>query len=249
MGEWFEDESFWDAIAPFLFGVVRDDARTELEVDALTGLLGITPGARVLDLPCGTGRHAVAWAARGHRVTGVDRSEAYLSLAKERAVARGVEVELVRSDMRELVRPGSFDLALNLFTSLGYFSDPSDDVRVLRNLHTSLVPGGKLVVEMAGKELMARNLTARSWDEIPGTGQFLLQEHALLPGLAAVENRWIWIGGDERREFRFTLRAYSGTELTRALTDAGFTEVDLLGDLGGAPYDLTAKRLVAVATK
>lgn len=249
MADWFEDESFWDTIAPFLFGVVRDDARTEAEVDALTGLLGITPGTRVLDLPCGTGRHAVAWAERGHRVTGVDRSEAYLSLAKERAAARGAEVELVRADMREFVRPESFDLALNLFTSLGYFADPADDVRVLRNLLASLVPGGKAVIEMAGKELMARNLTARSWDELPGTDQFLLQEHALVPGMGAVENRWIWIGGAERREFRFTLRAYSGTELMRALTDAGFATVELFGDLGGAPYDLTAKRLVAVATK
>ncbi len=249
MADWFEDESFWDAIAPFLFGVVRDDARTEAEVDALTGLLGITPGARVLDLPCGTGRHAVAWAARGHRVTGVDRSEAYLSLARERAEARGVALELARSDMREFVRPGSFDVALNLFTSLGYFADPADDVRVLRNLHASLVPGGKLVVEMAGKELMARNLTARSWDELPGTDQFLLQEHALVPGMGAVDNRWIWIGGGERREFRFRLRAYSGTELARALTDAGFAAVALCGDFAGAPYDVTAKRLVAVATK
>lgn len=249
MTDWFEDESFWDTIAPFLFGVVRDDARTEREVDDLTRLLGVAPGSRILDLPCGTGRHTVGWAARGHRVTGADRSEAYLALARKRAVARGVEVELVRSDMRELVRPESFDVALNLFTSLGYFADPADDVRVLRNLHASLVPGGKLVVEMAGKELIARNLGPRSWDELPGTDQFLLQEHALVPGLGAVENRWIWIGGGERREFRFTLRAYSGTELTRALTDAGFTEVDLLGDLGGAPYDLTAKRLVAVATK
>lgn len=249
MADWFEDESFWDTIAPFLFGVVRDDARTEAEVDALTGLLGITPGTRVLDLPCGTGRHAVAWAERGHRVTGVDRSEAYLSLAKERAAARGAEVELVRADMREFVRPESFDLALNLFTSLGYFADPADDVRVLRNLLASLVPGGKAVIEMAGKELMARNLTARSWDELPGTDQFLLQEHALVPGMGAVENRWIWIGGAERREFRFTLRAYSGTELTRALTDAGFAAIELYGDCAGAPYDLTAKRLVAVATK
>jgi len=249
MAEWFEDEVFWDTIAPFLFGVVRDDARTEVEVEGLTQVLGVAPGSRILDLPCGTGRHSVAWAARGHRVTGADRSEAYLSLAKQRAATRGVEVELVRSDMRELVRAGSFDVALNLFTSLGYFADPVDDLRVLRNLHASLVPGGKAVVEMAGKELMARNLMPRSWDELPGTDQFLLQEHALLPGLAAVENRWIWIGGAERREFRFTLRAYSGTELVRALTDAGFASVELYGDCAGAPYDLTAKRLIAVATK
>lgn len=249
MTEWFEDESFWDTLAPFLFGVVRDDARTEVEVDGLVGLLGVAPGARMLDLPCGTGRHAVAWAARGFRVTGADRSAAYLALARERAEARGVAVELVRSDMRELVRPESFEVALNLFTSLGYFRDAADDVRVLRNIHTSLVPGGKLVVEMAGKELAARNLTPRSWDELPGTGQFLLQEHAFQPGLAAIENRWIWIGGAERREFRFTLRAYSGTELTRALTDAGFAAIELYGDCAGAPYDLTAKRLVAVATK
>jgi SAM-dependent methyltransferase len=182
-------------------------------------------------------------------VTGVDRSDAYLARARQRAASGTVEIELARSDMREFRRPASFEIALNLFTSLGYFADPADDVRVLRNFRESLVEGGKLVVEMAGKELVSRNLTPRSWDELPGTGQFLLQEHSLAPGLGTIDNRWIWIGGAERREFRFTLRVYSGTELTRALLDAGFATVELYGDVAGAPYDLNAKRLIAVATR
>ncbi|MFN7952483.1 MAG: methyltransferase domain-containing protein [bacterium] len=249
MSEWFDDDSFWDTLAPFLFSVGRDDARTETEADALRELLAPTPGAAVLDMPCGTGRHSAAWAARGFAVTGVDRSPRYLALAGERAAARGVSVTLEHADMRAFRRPATFELALNLFTSLGYFADPADDIRVLRNIHDSLVPGGRLVVETAGKEIFARTFRPRTWDQLPGTDQFLLEEHSFAAGLEAVENRWIWIGGAERREFRFRLRIYSGAELAAALQAAGFAEVKLHGDLGGAPYDLDAKRLVAVATR
>ncbi len=249
MDAWFDDESFWDTTERFLFSVARDDARTELEIDSILALLSPAPGARVLDMPCGTGRHSAAWAARGFAVTGVDRSERYLTLARERVAARGVDVTFERSDMRAFRRPAAFDVALNLFTSLGYFADPADDVLVLRNLCESLATGGRAILEMAGKEIFAHDFRPKGWTQLPGTDEFLLEEHAFTDGMSAVENHWIWIGGAERREFRFTLRIYSGAELTNALHAAGFGEVKLYGNFAGAPYDLEAKRLIAVATK
>ncbi len=249
MSDWFDDDSLWETLAPFFFQRVRPEEMTAAEAEAFLELLGIEPGAAVIGMPCGTGRHTVELAARGFRVTGVDRTVSYLEAARERAAARSVEIELVRSDMREFRRPDSFDLAVNLFTSFGYFEDPADDVAMLRNIRDSLRPGGRLLIEMAGREPLVKIFQARTWDRIPGTDALLLEEHALGDGLGSIENHWIWISGAERREYRFRLRLYSGTELARTLRDAGFARVGLYGDLRGAPYDLNAKRLVAVATR
>ena len=149
MGEslrWFDDEDFWESMAPFLFSRFRTEEDTPAEVEQLLELTQPPLGARVLDLPCGPGRHAVALAARGFEVTGVDRTAGYLASARARAQAAEVEVEWVKKDMRRFRRDGSFDLALNLFTSFGYFERPEEDLDVLRNFHASLRPGGTLIL-------------------------------------------------------------------------------------------------------
>src|SRR5437016_12854634 len=97
--------------------------RTPAEIDRLEALLQLHPPRRILDLPCGQGRHAIELARRGYEVTGVDLSPYMLAVAKERAEANGVGVRWLAGDMREPLPGEVFDLVLNLFTSLGYFDD------------------------------------------------------------------------------------------------------------------------------
>jgi SAM-dependent methyltransferase len=68
-----------------------------------------------------------------------------------------VRIELVEGDMRDFRRPASYDLALSMFTSFGYFESRADDLRVLRNVRESLKPGGVFVVDVMGKEWLARH--------------------------------------------------------------------------------------------
>ena len=154
MTEWFQDESFWSELYPFMFSKERL-AAAESEAERVLELVGFSRET-ILDLACGPGRHAVALAQRGFSVTGVDLSSFLLDKARARATDVGVEVEWVHQDMREFVRPDSFDMIQNLFTSFGYFDDRGDDLRVLRNCHRSLRPGGILVMDMAGKEIVVR---------------------------------------------------------------------------------------------
>lgn len=72
MSEWFENEAFWEAMFPFLFSEARFAAAEE-EVEKLLRLINFR-GNIVLDLACGPGRHAMALARKGYKVTGVDRS-------------------------------------------------------------------------------------------------------------------------------------------------------------------------------
>jgi SAM-dependent methyltransferase len=247
MAQWFEDDALWEAVAPTLFPAERlRAASTEVE-HALT-LLAPPVGAKLLDLCCGVGRHSLELARRGFVVTGVDRTRRYLEIARERAAAEGISVELVHSDMREFVRPGQFDGAINLFTSFGYFEDPADDLRTARNLYESIKPGGRLVLDTMGKEILARIFRERDW-RVNQDGSIILEERRVRSGWDWIENRWILIQGSERREFRVANRLYGGTDLRSLLKEAGFNTVELYGSLAATPYDHKAERLVAVAQK
>jgi SAM-dependent methyltransferase len=218
------------------------------EVDAVVALLGIKPGAAVLDLCCGVGRHALELARKGFRVTGVDRTLAYLRTAREKATAEHLELDLVQDDMRDFVRPLAFDAAVNLYTSFGYFKDPVDDRKVVENLLHSLRPGGTLAMEMMGKEVLARIFLPHDWQELPD-GSLFLQERRVTRDWTWMENRWILIEGTQKKEYAVDHRIYDGEGLRGLLLGAGFDSVTLHGDLSGSPYDTTAKRLVAVARK
>jgi len=246
MTQWFRDETFWVTLYPFLFPEERwADAAEEVD-----GLLSLVPhrGDRVLDLCCGPGRHSLALAQRNLRVTGVDASEFLLKTARQRAKEAGVDIEWVRSDMREFLRVNEFDLAISMFSSFGYFEDEEDDARVLRNVHASLKTDGALLMELAGKEWLARDFQPTISGRSPD-GTLLVQRHEVIDDWERIANEWIVVCNGIEKRFRFNLRIFSGREIRDRLTEAGFSRVRLYGDLDGAAYGLDSKRLVAVAVK
>ncbi|HEX5135915.1 MAG TPA: methyltransferase domain-containing protein [Planctomycetota bacterium] len=244
MSAWFEDPAFWDDFKGAVFHA-RRLAQTPAEVDALVKLLDLEPPARILDLACGIGRHSAELARRGFAVTGVDLHDPHLAEARVKAP----EVEWIRADMRAFRRPGAFDAVLNLYTSFGYFDDPADDLRVARNALESLKsPGGAFVIEMKGKEILAKEYQERRWIELED-GSSLLSRLTVENGWRTVRDDWVLLKGGERREGHFKTRLYAATELERLLLDAGFSDVALHGWLDGRPYGPGSPRLVAVARR
>lgn len=249
MAAWYDDDAFWEALGPHLFRPA-ERAAAVAEVAALERLVGLAPGQRVLDVPCGPGRHAVELARRGLAVTGVDRTQAFLDEARRQADAAGVRVELVRADMRAFRRDAAFDVALCLSNSFSYFDDPADDRRFVETVRRSLATPGTFVLDLGwlGRELVARSFRAhgRDWQELDD-GHLLLQETTVDPLWSRMENRWLLVRGTERREFRFAQRLYGAPELDALLRAGGFARVEVFGSLGGRPYDHRAVALVAVA--
>ena len=150
--------------------------------------------------------------------------------------------------MREFRRPEAFELIINMFTSFGYFQDADDDRLVAENFLRSLKPGGRLVMEMMGRENLAAGFQAHDWHELDDGG-FLLEERAIVDHWRGLRNRWILLRGGERHEYEFTLRHYSAGQLIDLLEGAGFDDVTAFGNLEGDPYDEHARRLVVVATR
>ena len=243
--QWFEDDRFWSGIEGMLFDKEKKEAAAGDVANAIQ-LLGLEPGAAVLDLCCGPGRHSVALAKLGFHVTGVDRTAHYLAKAEAFAREQAVDVEWVQEDMRTFRREAAFDGAVNLYTSFGYFEDPAEDLVVLQNLRASLKPGGRLVMDMAGKEIVARIFTPKDWVEFDD-GSLLMMERCVTRDWTMMKTRWISLRDGLLNEFRFEHRMFSAAELERLLREAGFGAVGIHGGLDGCPYDQSAQRLVAVA--
>ena len=243
--DWFADDAFWQTSFPVLFPPERfADAAGEL--DAVLALVGRRP-QRVLDVACGPGRHAVAAARLGMAVTGVDRSAFLLGHARDLGQRHGADVEWVHADMRDHVQDPPADLVLNLFTSFGYFDDDADNERVLANAFRSLRPGGSLVVDVMGKEVLARIFSPSTVLDAGGT--LVVQRRRAVADWTRMENDWTFVRDGAARSFEHAHWIYSGRELAAMMGRAGFAEVALFGDFEGAPYGPEARRLVAVARK
>ena len=223
------------------------DAVAETQALAAARLAGCPDGGDLLDVPCGYGRHVLPLARAGYRAAGVDRSEVLLAEARRRA---GHErwPKLTRADYRELPFPdGSFDAALNLFSSLGYLGDEAD-TRVLAEIGRVLRPGGRLVIEIMHRDWLVARMAERSWHAV-GEGRVLLEQRTFDPveGLAQTTQTVIY-GSGERESRTFSVRVYTATELLAMLARAGFAEARCHGNVAGEPFGVDT-RLAIVARR
>jgi SAM-dependent methyltransferase len=183
-------------------------------------LLGLPSGSRILDVPCGQGRHAHLLAEAGFDVDGLDYSADLL--AKARARGTSSRLRYTKGDMRKLPArwTGRFDAVLNLFTSFGFFAEPSDDARVVAEFARVLAPGGTLIWYGGNRDgIMARFLERDWWQTRDGT--LIAQERSFdaLSGMLTVHT--VWSGRRRQGERDHRIRLYTPTRLAELCADAG----------------------------
>src|SRR5262249_28172796 len=162
----------------------------------------------------------------------VDRTRCLLDRARDRARHAGLGIEFVEADMREFRRPGAFDLVLSLFTSFGYFAERADDLLVLQNVRASLKPDGVFLIDVVGKEWVARHFQATRSRMLPN-GTLLVERDRVVDDWTRIETERILVRDGRARTFLLRLSLFSGQELRDRLLGAGFARVDLYGDLDG----------------
>ena len=201
--------------------------RTPEEVERIVELLELEPGAGILDCPCGHGRISNALAERGFRVTGLDTTEVFLERAREDAAARGVEVEYLHGDMRELPWRERFDGLVNWFTSFGYFSD-EENKAVLRGFHDTLRHGGRLVLETQN---VSRIMLAPQPIHVVGErdGDLMIDRWELDAENARFLTERLVMRGGRARKAHFSVRWFTPPELRSWLEEAGFENVRMPG--------------------
>jgi SAM-dependent methyltransferase len=243
---WYDDfftelpNAFWRAAVP-------PDA-TAAEIDFLVRSTGLRPGHRVLDICCGSGRHALALARRGCRVTGVDVSVEAIAHARRSAEDERLAVDLRVGDMRALPTEVRVDVAICMGNAFGYL-DHAGTEAFLAELAGLVVPGGALVLDYG---FVAESL-------LPGLT--LKEEPMTIGGVEATsvntydpdESRWLtdftFRRGDEVHHGTSVQHVYTAAEVARLVIAAGFTGVERYGDADGSPYQLGSSRLLLVVRR
>lgn len=222
--------------------------RDRREVARLVDVLGLPAGARVLDVPCGQGRHAHLLAEAGYAVHGLDYSPVLLAHAAARGT--GPRLRYRRGDMRRLPArwTGRFDAVANLFTSFGFFLDPADDRRVLFEFARVLRPDGVLVWHGGSRDgVVARFLQRDWWRTRDGT--LIAQERSFDPlsGVLTIASTWNGVIGAGEREHR--IRLYSATHLSELFRDAGLIVEQAFDGWSDRPLTRRSSEMLLVARK
>jgi SAM-dependent methyltransferase len=235
MPEWYEE---WFGEEYLQLYPHRDDADAERAVALILRSVPFAAGWRVLDVACGPGRHARAFRAAGARCFGVDLSATLLRVAQ-----RVTDAPLVRADMRVLpIRPASMDLAVNLFTSFGYFDHDEDHEATLAEIASTIRPGGWFVIDILNPASVRAGLVPR---ETVGVGSASAQVTRSL----SRDNRYVcktieWSSG---RRFVERVRLFDPGEIAEMVERAGLAITGRFGEYDGRALAPGSPRTILVA--
>lgn len=222
---------------------------TLAEIDFLEKVLKLNQGMKILDCPCGYGRHSIELARRGYNVTGVDLNEFFLKEAKKVAKQMKVSVRLIKGDMREIFFENEFDVALNLFTSFGYFENDEENQKVLNAASKSLKRGGKFVLDIINRDYIIRNYREKDWKQL-SDGSIVLTERYFdhIAGRNIEKRIRIWKNG-KREEFIISLRMYTVAELVAMFHKAGLVLKEIYGNYAGGRFTFDSERCILITEK
>jgi SAM-dependent methyltransferase len=196
----------------------------------------------VLEIGVGSGRVAVPTALAGVPVVGVDTSEAMLDLARRRAAPHGLDLTLIRADMRDLPELGTFRLVTVPFRAFLHLRDDGERLAVLRALHDRLEPGGTLAFDVFHPDRLDIAETHGRWIERePGIDERALWDEAarrleltVRAGDVRADMELWWVAPDEWRAL---------------LAEAGFDDVRAFGWFDGRPLQAGATDSVWTARR
>jgi SAM-dependent methyltransferase len=225
------------------------DAQIGAEVTFIEESLGCEAGAMILDLACGTGRHAVELAARKYQVVGFDLSLAMLARASDEAQDRKQKINFVQGDMREMTFEETFDGVYSWNTSFGYF-DEQQNSSVIAKVHKSLKKGGQFLLDVVNRDYIVRQAPSLAWFE--GDGCICMDEMTIdfITSRMRVK-RTLMMDDGRTKEIEYSIRVYSLHELGKMLHDNGFRVAEVSGRTAtpGVFFGCEAPRTLILAEK
>lgn len=243
--EWYKN--FFHGIVLDMWRQAVSPEQTRRDVDFLERALRLAPDSRVLDVPCGAGRHSIPLASRGHRLTGVDLSAGMIKEAREQAAAAGLEIEWREGDLRDLSWRSEFDGGFCFGNSFGYLN-PDGTRAFIRAVSGALRPGARFALDygMAAESILP-NLRGREQAQI-GDIRFT-EENRYHPAEGCVETQYTF-ERDGRTHLRKGLHwVYTVREIRQFLSEAGLVVEDMLGSLDGQSFRVGSPILIVVAGK
>ena len=239
--KWFE--TFFQGPAVDFWTRAMTPALTLADVDFLEKTFDVKPGARLLDVPCGNGRHSIELARRGYRVTGVDLSQDLLAAARAE-----LDTDWRLGDMRALdLESSAFDGAFCFGNSFGYLDHVGVDA-FLSALAVALKPGARLVIETGvAAESILPALVQKRWHRL---GDLLvLSENRYDAAASRLDIDYTFVRGSSVETRPASSYVFTVAEIGRMLGQAGFDVSAAHGGMAGEPYRLGTPRLVIIARR
>lgn len=239
--EWFE--SWFDSPFYHILYKDRDDKEAKLFLDNLINHLHPGPGAKILDVACGKGRHSLYLNRKGFTVCGFDLSkESILHNKKNETKTLTFTVH----DMRNPFRKDEFNIVFNLFSSFGYFDDHADNEKVILANAETLVSGGSLVIDYMNSKKVSKELIAEDVKECRGIKFF--QKRKIDSG-KIIKNISF---SDKEKEYAFEehLQLYSLEDFEKMFRKHNLTIRNIFGDYLLNKFDeVNSDRLILIAEK
>jgi SAM-dependent methyltransferase len=239
--EWFAnwfDSPYYDLLYQGL-----NEAEAALFVDALLGYLAKPAPAKVLDLPCGKGRHSIYLHQKGYEVVGADLSIRSIHYAKQFENDR---LRFFQHDMREAFPLAGFDMVLNLFTSFGYFDHVGDNVKVLQSVCNAMKPDGVFVLDYFNGEKVKNNLVVYN-EKVFDEARFVIQKK-VEDGKVVKDIDLILPSCSQH--FQEKVQLFGLADFERLFTEANLQIEQVFGDYQLGKFDVqNSDRLIVIASQ
>lgn len=242
---WFE--TFFRGLSMDLWRHAATPEQTVGEASLLERLLACGPQSTLLDVPCGVGRHSLELAVRGHKLTGLDISQAFIREAKANANVMGRQVDFVQGDMRHMLWESKFDGAFCLGNSIGYL-EHHDLANFFTSLSKALKPGGRFLLEsgMAAESILP-NLKDREWFKLDDAT--LLIENRYHASNSCLETEYTFLQNGRTETRRSWHWVFTTSEIQRMLEHAELRTMEFYASLEGKPFKLGLPRLFLLGDK
>ncbi|SDH09468.1 Methyltransferase domain-containing protein [Alteribacillus persepolensis] len=228
MKAWFEEHFQEDYLRIYDH---RDEEKAASELSQIMSYLPLEAGMKAIDLCCGNGRHARWLARKGLHVTGVDLSPALLKKAID--LTSNLPVQYQRSDIRDVPLLSEYDVAFNLFTSFGYFTDDAENELVFTRATEALRSGGWFCFDYLNPSYVRNHLVPE--DESVKDGLHITQKREMSPDF--VYKKITIQENDMKREYQERVKLYEQPQLMEMLKRNQFDVLHVFGDYDASRYE------------
>lgn len=241
-------ETFYDdSLADMLLEQTSDEEMTGT-VSFLQKALELSPGARLLDQCCGSGRLTWKMAELGYTITGMDLIPGYIERARNRQVAGNSAPDFEVADAFEFVADPPCDAVFNWWTSFGYSDSDETNTLMLKRASESLLPGGRYALDFMNVPGLYRHfqphVVTRNGDVT------LVRESTLDLAANTIRKQWTYfLPNGQRTVHHSSVRLYDPAALRRLFEAAGFTDIQFYGDVDGSTLTLNSPRCIITARK
>lgn len=233
-GGWWHQ--FFTGLAVDVWLNATTTEQTQHEADFIAESLDVAAPAKILDVPCGGGRHSIVLASRGYAMTAVDRSAEFLTAARSQSAGLPSKIDWQERDMRDLPWPETFAGAFCFGNSFGYL-DEDGNAAFLKSVAAALKPGARFVLETGYvMEGLLPALQERSWYPIGDMHMLAQRRYDPVEGRLHVD--YIFIRGSHTETRSMSARIYSYREIVRLFEAAGFTGTQTYGSMTREPFRL-----------